>query len=117
MKTGAIMLGLLLGSCMAVAQNPSSGTVNSMSTDPEQNQKMTGSMGTTTGQPNDVTPGSDAATSLGNPTTRTMTGSDSNGTYNQTPAKSEQSSTKQGKSTKKAAQKSAEKKDSNAPQR
>lgn len=113
MKTRAIVLGLLLGGCMAVAQNPNSGTVNSMSSDPEQNQKMTGSMGTTTGQPNDVTPGSGAATALGNPQTRTMTGSDSNGTYHQTPAKNGRSSTKQGKSTKKTSQK----KDSNAPQR
>ena len=112
MKAIGIMAAILLGSCLSLAQNPNSGTVNSMSTDPEQNQKMTGSMGTTTGQPNDVTPGSGAATALGNPTTRTTTGSDSNGSYHQTPAKNSQSSTKQGKSAKKP----AARKDTNPPQ-
>jgi hypothetical protein len=113
MKRSGIVLGVLLASWMVVAQNPNGGTVNSMSTDPQQNQKMTGSMGTTTGQPNDVTPGSNAATTVGNPSDRTMTGSDSNGTYQQTPAKNGQNSTKQGKTAKK---KPAAKKDSNIPQ-
>jgi hypothetical protein len=117
MKAIGIVSGLFLGSCMllgqnALAQNPNGGTVNSMSTDPQQNQKMTGTMGTTTGQPNDVTPGSGAADALGNPTTRTMTGSDSNGNYHQTPAKNQQNSKKQEKTTKKP----AAKKSNTAPQ-
>ncbi len=72
--------GLLLSVALAGGQNSNnSGTVNSMSTDPQQNQKATGTMGTTTGQPNDVTPGSSQNYSGGVPSTSTMTGSGSDG--------------------------------------
>lgn len=59
-----IALAAVLFGGIAVAQ---SGTVNSISNDPEQNQKLSGSMGTTSGTANDVTPGQDRDETLGNP--------------------------------------------------
>jgi len=83
MKLAALLCTCLLGSAMAIAQDQTGGTVNSMSVDPQQNQKMTGSMGTTTGQPNDVTPHNDAATSLGNPGDQRTPRPNTNGNYAQ----------------------------------
>ncbi len=60
-----------------------SGTVNSMSVDPTQNQKLTGTLATTTGQPNDVTPGSENMPNGLVPVTTNMKGSGSNGNMNQ----------------------------------
>ncbi len=81
-KMMAVVFAMLLGASMVAAQEQGQGTVNTMSNDPEQNQRRTGNMGTTTGQPNDVSPtqGHDAT---GVPMPQTMTGSDSNGDLNQ----------------------------------
>jgi hypothetical protein len=75
--------GLILGATLTSAQNGNSGTVNQMSTDPQQNQKATGTMGTTTGQPNDVSPETRNNPNGGVPSTTTMTGSGSNGDLRQ----------------------------------
>lgn len=94
MKTLAgITASLLLAGCVAWGQTGAGGTVNSQSTDPQQNQKMTGAMGTSNGQPNDVTPGSASSPNGGVQPDRTMTGSDSNGNYNQPLKASPQSTT------------------------
>lgn len=74
MKLAALLCSLLLGCGMVVAQEQSSGTVNSLSVDPQQNQKLSGSMGTETGQPNDVSRGEDRHEQLGNPSNRPISG-------------------------------------------
>jgi len=70
-KAFTLACGVILSATLAAAQNSNGGTVKSMSTDPQQNQKATGTMGTTTGQPNDVTPGSNANPNGGVPSTAT----------------------------------------------
>ena len=101
--------GLLLGG-MALAQS-SSGTMNSLSTNPRQNQELTNSTGTESGQPSDAVPGSESQPNGLVPETTNMVGSGSNGNMSQptpgskppTPATSEQkapvASQQQGKST------------------
>ena len=74
MKLVTVLCSVLLGCGMAVAQEQSSGTVNSMSVDPQQNQKLSGSMGTETGQPNDVSRGADRNQQMGNPSNRQISG-------------------------------------------
>jgi hypothetical protein len=77
MKLAAIMCSVVLGCGMAIAQEQSSGTVNTLSVDPQQNQKLSGSMGTETGQPNDVSRGADRKSQLGNPSSRPISGQQS----------------------------------------
>jgi hypothetical protein len=102
----AVACGLMLSAVMISAQSGNSGTVNQMSNDPQQNQKATGTMGTTTGQPNDITPGSKNSPNGGVPSTTTMTGSGSNGNTQQstTPGtsttKSQKKNSKTGNSNK-----------------
>lgn len=72
--------GLLLLSAMAVAQD---GTVNYLSVNPRQNQELTNSTGTETGQPSPAVPGSENLPNGLIPVTTTMTGSGSNGNVNQ----------------------------------
>jgi hypothetical protein len=74
MKLTAILFSVLLGCGMALAQEQSSGTVNTLSVDPEQNQKLSGSMGTETGQPNDVSRGEDRHQQMANPSNRPISG-------------------------------------------
>ncbi len=82
MKLAAVLFSVLLGCGMVLAQEQSSGTVNSLSVDPQQNQKLSGSMGTETGQPNDVSRGADRHQQLGNPSNRPISGQASSGTSN-----------------------------------
>lgn len=79
MKLAALLCSLLLGCGMALAQEQSSGTVNSLSVDPQQNQKLSGSMGTETGQPNDVSRGEDRNQQLANPSNSPISGQASSG--------------------------------------
>lgn len=74
MKLAAILFSVLLGCGVVLTQEQSSGTVNTLSVDPEQNQKLSGSMGTETGQPNDVSRGEDRHEQLGNPSNRPISG-------------------------------------------
>lgn len=83
MKLAVWLCSILLGCGVALAQEQSSGTVNSMSVDPQQNQKLSGSMGTETGQPNDVTPGSHQDKALGNPANSQISGQRSGATTDQ----------------------------------
>ena len=80
----SLLSTMLLLSCLAVTQSQSSGgTINSMTTDPRQNQELTNSTGTETGQPSDAVPGSEAQDNgLITPTTN-MVGSGSNGNMSQ----------------------------------
>ena len=71
---------LLLLSGMGMAQN---GTVNYLSVNPRQNQEMTNSTGTETGQPSPAVPGSENLPNGLIPVTTNMTGSGSNGNINQ----------------------------------
>jgi hypothetical protein len=71
-----VFLSCLLAAGMAFAQSSSGGTVNQMSVDPEQNQRKTDNMGTTTGQPSDSTRG---AAAVGNPSNSQIDGQSSNG--------------------------------------
>jgi hypothetical protein len=72
-----------------LAQEQSSGTVNTLSVDPEQNQKLSGSMGTETGQPNDVSRGA-RHEQTGNPSNRPISGQSSSTTSNGAKANSKQ---------------------------
>src|SRR5579862_5937370 len=87
MKFTALLFSVLLGCGVVLAQGQSSGTVNSPSVDPEQNQKLSGSMGTETGQPNDVSRGEDHSQQLGNPSNRPISGQSSTATSNASNAK------------------------------
>ena len=75
---------LLLLSTLAGAQaQSSSGTINTLTTNPRQNQELTNTTGTETGQPSDAVPGSEAQPNgLVTPTTN-MVGSGSNGNVSQ----------------------------------
>lgn len=85
MKLAALLCSILLGCGIVLAQEQSSGTVNSLSVDPQQNQKLSGSMGTETGQPNDVSRGADRNRDLGNPSNRPISGQVSSGPANAKP--------------------------------
>jgi hypothetical protein len=87
MKLAAILFSFLLGCGVALAQEQSSGTVNSLSVDPQQNQKLSGSMGTETGQPNDVSRGEDRHQQLGNPSNRPISGQPSRRSTSSKPLK------------------------------
>ncbi len=60
-----------------------SGTVNSLSVNPRQNQELTNSTGTESGQPSDAVPGSESQDDGLVPVTSNMAGSDSNSNTNQ----------------------------------
>lgn len=65
-----IACGTVLACCLfagVLLAQSGGGTVNTVSDDPQQNQKLSGDMGTTTGQPNSVTPGSRNNPNGGNP--------------------------------------------------
>lgn len=68
-RHAALAVGILFTvcACGSLVAAQSSGTVNPLSSDPQQNQKLSGNMGTTTGQPNSVTPGSRNNPDGGNP--------------------------------------------------
>jgi hypothetical protein len=92
---------MLLLSTIALAQSQS-GTINTLTTNPRQNQELTNSTGTETGQPSDAVPGSEEQPNgLVTPTTN-MVGSGSNGNVSQStpgakppiPATSEQNPAK-----------------------
>jgi hypothetical protein len=80
----SLLSTMLLLSCLAVTQSQSSsGTINTMTTNPRQNQELTNTTGTETGQPSDAVPGSEAQDNgLITPTTN-MVGSGSNGNVSQ----------------------------------
>jgi len=75
MRMTGVFLSCLLAGGMAIAQSSSGGTVNQMSVDPEQNQRRTDNMGTTTGQSNSTTRG---AAPVGNPSNSQIDGQPSN---------------------------------------
>ena len=82
----ALTAAVLLLSGMVLAQS-SSGTMNSLSTNPRQNQELTNSTGTESGQPTDAVPGSESQPNGLVPETTNMVGSGSNGNMSQsTPA-------------------------------
>jgi hypothetical protein len=73
------VLGLLCS--VAVAQQ--SGTINTLTVNPRQNQELTNSTGTESGQPSDAVPGSSNEPNGLVPVTSNMVGSGSNGNMNQ----------------------------------
>ena len=76
--TAIASLFLLTG--LAMAQ---SGTVNNLSVNPRQNQEMTNSTGTESGQPSPAVAGSEDLPNGLIPVTTNMAGSSSNGSINQ----------------------------------
>jgi len=82
MKKFLILFGCLLVAGVLAAAQDSGGTINWMSSNPYQNQEMTSSMGSTTGQPTDLAGERDLPSGLV-PVTTTMEGSGSNGNLNQ----------------------------------
>jgi hypothetical protein len=91
MKLAAVLCTVVLGGGLVLAQEQSSGTVNSLSVDPQQNQKLSGSMGTETGQPNDVSRGADRNEQLGNPANGQISGQASGATKEQPAGKQDRS--------------------------
>lgn len=116
MKLLALLCSVLLGCGIALAQEQSSGTVNTMSVDPEQNQKLSGSMGTETGQPNDVSRGADRNAELGNPSNRPISGQTSSGAAksNQTPGGSPSANQKSASTNSRKAPRRTDNSDSSA---
>jgi len=82
-----LLAGLILLCGAMLAQQ--SGTVNSLSVNPRQNQELTCSTGTASGQPSDAVPCSDTQPNGLISSTSEMAGSGSNGNMNQPPAKPE----------------------------
>ena len=79
-----LLAALLLLAGMALAQAQSAGgTMNSLSTNPRQNQELTNSTGTESGQPSDAVPGSENQPNGLVPQTTNMVGSGSNGNMSQ----------------------------------
>ncbi len=78
-----VAVALLLCAPLLAQESSGSGPVNSLTVNPTQNQELTGTMGTETGQPNDVTPGSENMPNGLVPVTTNMMGSGSNGNTNQ----------------------------------
>ena len=74
---------LLAGLVTAAAAQDSSGTINTLTVNPRQNQELTNSTGTETGQPSDVVPGSESQPNGLVPVTTKMMGSGSNGNMTQ----------------------------------
>ena len=79
LRITAAVLGLLCG----VVPAQQSGTINTLSVNPRQNQELTNSTGTETGQPSEAVPGSEAEPNGLVPVTTNMVGSGSNGNMNQ----------------------------------
>jgi len=77
---GTAIAILLLFTGVGMAQN---GTVNYLSVNPRQNQEMTNTTGTETGQPSPAEPGSENMPNGLIPVTSNMAGSGSNGNMNQ----------------------------------
>ena len=73
------VLVLLGGLTISSVAQDSSGTINTLSVNPRQNQELTNSTGTETGQPSDVVPGSESQPNGLVPVTTNMQGSGSNG--------------------------------------
>ena len=103
---------MLLLSTLSLAQSQSSGTINTLTTNPRQNQELTNTTGTETGQPSDAVPGSEEQPNgLVTPTTN-MVGSGSNGDVSQAtpgskppvPASSEQNTAQKNSSAANAGQ-------------
>ena len=82
MKTVQTLLAgtILLVGVAAWAQE---GTINTLSVNPRQNQELTNSTGTESGQPSDAVPGSQSQPNGLVPVTSNMTGSGSNGNMTQ----------------------------------
>ena len=77
-----IVIAMLVLLCtVAVAQQ--SGTINTLTVNPRQNQELTNSTGTEPGQPSDAVPGSANEPNGLVPVTSNMIGSGSNGNMNQ----------------------------------
>ena len=74
---------IVLGGTMLAQQ---SGTINTLSVNPRQNQELTNTTGTETGQPSDAVPGSATEPNGLMPVTTEMLGSGSNGNMNQAPS-------------------------------
>ncbi|HUI83113.1 MAG TPA: hypothetical protein VL240_02770 [Candidatus Binatia bacterium] len=83
MKTLLALAAVVVLATVALAQD-SGGTVNTLSLNPRQNQELTGSTGTETGQPSDAVPGSENMPNGLVPVTTNMMGSGSNGNMDQT---------------------------------
>jgi hypothetical protein len=71
---------VLLVGVAAMAQE---GTINTLTVNPRQNQELTNSTGTASGQPSDAVPGSESQPNGLVPVTSNMTGSGSNGNMTQ----------------------------------
>jgi len=82
LRITAAVLGLMCGAALA----QQSGTINTLSVNPRQNQELTNSTGTETGQPSDAVPGSETEPNGLVPVTSNMVGSGSNGNMNQSVA-------------------------------
>jgi hypothetical protein len=89
MKTvSQILMTVLLLLCgVALAQQ--SGTINTVTVNPRENQELTCSTGTESGQPSDTVPCSGSEPNGLVPVTSNMVGSGSNGNMNQAPAQPE----------------------------
>ncbi|HZP23231.1 MAG TPA: hypothetical protein VFB04_07280 [Terriglobales bacterium] len=92
LRITAAVLGLMCGAVLA----QQSGTINTLSVNPRQNQELTNSTGTETGQPTEAVPGSETEPNGLVPVTSNMVGSGSNGNMDQsaTPSKGESATAK-----------------------
>lgn len=80
--TTIAVMALFCGAMLA----QQSGTINTLSLNPRQNQELTNTTGTESGQPSDAVPGSENEPNGLVPATTNMAGSGSNGNTNQTPS-------------------------------
>jgi hypothetical protein len=99
LRITAAVLGLMCGAVLA----QQSGTINTLSVNPRQNQELTNSTGTETGQPTEAVPGSETEPNGLVPVTSNMVGSGSNGDMNQSVAPNKREGTP-GKTTTPGAQ-------------
>jgi hypothetical protein len=76
---------LMAATCLlvCVAATAQEGTINTLTVNPRQNQELTNSTGTASGQPSDAVPGSESQPNGLVPVTSNMTGSGSNGNMTQ----------------------------------
>jgi hypothetical protein len=118
MKLAVLLCSVVLGCGVVLAQEQSSGTVNTLSVDPQQNQKLSGSMGTETGQPNDVSRGADRNAQVGNPSNRPIGGQSGSTTAKnkQTPGGSPSSNQKSASTNSRKAPRRTDNSDANAGQ-
>ena len=107
MQKQFLMVIAILWLLCGVVPAQQSGTVNSLSVNPRQNQELTNSTGTESGQPSDAVVGSDNQPNGLAPVTSNMVGSGSNGHMSQAQSTEK---TAGARSSEKAAQPSAARK-------